>query len=487
MTLAIAQIEDLSPSVVPQQRRRRWAAELGRALAYALGLSVYFFAVYGTCAAITARRATGAGAAAIEHAGFAWEARYIPFVPAMIVPYMSIDLFFFGAPFLLALRADRRGLSDHARRVLLTVAVAGVCFLLFPMTTSFARPRRIDGVFGWVFGFLYAFDRPYNLAPSLHLALWCLLWVVYSRHTRGIVRVAVRAWFLLIALSTVLTYQHHVIDVISGIGLGIFCLHVIPVTRSEEPCRRNCTVGWRYAAGAAAAVALGYGLRPWGLVLWWWPGATLVVMAAAYGGTGTGVFGKRDGTLAATTYLVLGPHLAGAWVWRWVRMRREEAAFARVAPGVWIGRRVGRREALELERLGVAAVLDLTAEASEERGVLQAAWRRRAAYLNVPILDLTTPTQRQLAEAVEFVRRHAATTGVYVHCLWGYSRCATVAAAYLLKIGAAVTVEHALDIIRAARPGIIVGAEAREAVRVCQKQGPPSPVRTVKTTGACPR
>src|SRR5437868_6652771 len=30
---------------------------------------------------------------------FSWE-RYIPFVPIFIVPYMSIDLFFIGAPFL---------------------------------------------------------------------------------------------------------------------------------------------------------------------------------------------------------------------------------------------------------------------------------------------------------------------------------------------------------------------------------------------------
>jgi protein-tyrosine phosphatase/membrane-associated phospholipid phosphatase len=484
MTVAVARFEDLSPCTIA----RRWrGAELRRALAYAVGLSVYFFAVYGTCGAISARRAA-ADAAAIGHAGFAWEVRYIPFVAAMIVPYMSIDLFFFGAPFVLLRRADRQALRDHARRVVLAVTIAGVCFLLFPMTTSFARPHRIDGAFGWIFGFLYGFDRPYNLAPSLHLALWCLLWVVYSNHTRGIVRVAVRAWFVLIALSTVLTYQHHVIDVISGILLGIFCLQVIPVKCGEEPCRRNPTVAWRYAAGAATAIALGYWLRPWGLVLWWWPGATLVVMAAAYFRTGAAVFGKRDGTLPTTIYVVLGPHLAGAWVWRWVRLRREQAAFARVAPGVWIGRRVGSREALELrQRLGLAAVLDLTAEASEQREVLQAARQGRMAYLNVPILDLTTPTQRQLAEAVAFVRRHAATTGVYVHCLWGYSRCATVAAAYLLEIGAAATVEQALDIIRAARPGIIVGAEAREAVRVCQKQGPPPPGRTVKTTGACPR
>jgi hypothetical protein len=459
-TIAIARIDEVCPAV----QHRRWAAELWRALAYAVALSVYFFAVYGTCGAITARLAP----AAVGRAGFAWEVRWIPFVPAMIVPYMSIDLFFFAAPFLLLLRsADwRREMRDHARRVVLAVAIAGTCFLLFPMTTTFVRPQHIEGAFGSIFTFLYGFDRPYNLAPSLHLALWCLLWVVYSAHTRGVTRAAVRTWFILIALSTLLTYQHHVIDIVSGLGLGIFCLHIVPGRRDKPRSAHNVKVAWRYMTGAMAVVALGYWLRPWGLVLWWWPGATLAVMAAAYFGAGAGVFRKCDGRLAATTYLVLGPHLAGAWTARWLRARRDAAAFGRIAPGVWVGRTLGGREARELMRLGVTAVLDLTPEASEARDM------RRLAYINEPILDLTTPTKRQLEEAVAFVRAHAQSGGgVYVHCLWGYSRSAAVGAAYLLSCGIAATVEEAVEVVRAGRPGIVVRTEVREVLRDFAKSG----------------
>ncbi len=57
-------------------------------LAWGIFLSIYFFAVYATCNAITAGRPD------IGQVGFAWE-RFIPFVPPMILPYMSIDLFFF--------------------------------------------------------------------------------------------------------------------------------------------------------------------------------------------------------------------------------------------------------------------------------------------------------------------------------------------------------------------------------------------------------
>src|SRR5690348_7198380 len=97
-----------------------------RALACAVALSVYFFLIYATCNTISSHRHD------VRTAGFAWESRLIPFVPAMIVPYMSIDLFFFAAPFLCTTRRERR---DHALRVVLAVAIAGACFLLFPFTT----------------------------------------------------------------------------------------------------------------------------------------------------------------------------------------------------------------------------------------------------------------------------------------------------------------------------------------------------------------
>ena len=49
---------------------------------------------------------------------------------------------------------------------------------------------------------------------------------VYVRHTRGLVRIAIIICFILIALSPVLTYQHHVIDILGGVVLAAVCFLV---------------------------------------------------------------------------------------------------------------------------------------------------------------------------------------------------------------------------------------------------------------------
>jgi membrane-associated phospholipid phosphatase len=435
------------PNEISPRHDRR---EFLRALAYALALSVYFFLVYATCNTITAHRSD------VGHAGFLWEARLIPFVPAMIVPYMSIDLFFFTAPFLCTIRRERR---NHARRVVLAVAIAGACFLLFPLTTSFPRPN-VTGIFAPVFNFLYGFDRPYNLVPSLHIALRSLLWIIYIPHTRGLTRIAVKVWFILIGLSTLLTHQHHLIDVATGQLLGLFCLHLFPdrigAETNPSPARNVPVAGW-YALGAVAMIVTAYALRPWGLLLVW-PATALTVMAAAYLGVGAAVFRKRDGRLPPSTYVVLGPYLLGARLWFRLRTRRDEP-FAAIAPNLLIGRRVGRPEAQRLIDRGVRTVLDLSPEFSETRAF------RRLAYLNIPVLDLTTPSPDQLCTAVAFVRRHASNGTVYIHCAWGYSRSACVAAAYLLATGRAATASEAVEITRASRTQLVIRPAAEAALR----------------------
>src|ERR1043166_9991907 len=64
-----------------------------QALIASAGLSILFLVIYGGCNWITAQRIE------IGSIYFQWE-RNIPFVPLLILPYMSIDLFFIAAPFL---------------------------------------------------------------------------------------------------------------------------------------------------------------------------------------------------------------------------------------------------------------------------------------------------------------------------------------------------------------------------------------------------
>lgn len=183
-----------------------------KAVIISAGLSILFLIVYSGCNWITSRR----GNAGTFY--FEWE-RSIPFVPFMILPYMSIDLFFVAAPFLC--RTERE-LRIFSQRVICAIGVAGICFLVFPLRFAFARPHA-DGWLGAIFDWFRGMDAPYNLLPSLHAALMLILVGVYLRHTRGLVRLAMIVWFALIGLSPVLTYQHHLVDIAGGFVLAGGC------------------------------------------------------------------------------------------------------------------------------------------------------------------------------------------------------------------------------------------------------------------------
>src|SRR3954466_1337134 len=80
-------------------------------------LCALFLVVYVGTNWFTGRRAH------VPSVYFEWE-RHIPFVPAMIVPYMSIDLFFIAAPFIV--RTDREG-RTLAARITAAILIAGAC------------------------------------------------------------------------------------------------------------------------------------------------------------------------------------------------------------------------------------------------------------------------------------------------------------------------------------------------------------------------
>ena len=198
--------------------------KFAKALTVSVALSILFLIVYGGCNWITARRAN------VGLFYFEWE-RAIPFVPFFILPYMSIDLFFVVAPFLC--RTDHE-LSILAKRITTAIFVAGICFLIFPLRFAFPRPHA-DGFLGAIFDWFRGMDAPYNLLPSLHAALMLILADVYLRNTRGLIRVAITIWFVLIALSPLLTYQHHLIDIAGGFVLAALCFWIFRDKEFSSP------------------------------------------------------------------------------------------------------------------------------------------------------------------------------------------------------------------------------------------------------------
>lgn len=414
----------MADSIAIRGRPYRWSSrEAGsphsistgtRAVLFSAALSLLFIIVYGGCNALASRRTD------LGMCFFAWELR-IPFVPALIVPYMSIDLFFI-ASFLLCW--DRIELSAHARRIAAAILVAGLAFLVFPLTAGYPRPA-VSGWSGWLFGFLWSFDKPHNLVPSLHVALASLLWPLYARHTRAPLRWFVHAWFTLIVASPLLTWQHHVLDVATGAMLGQVCRFAFPEWREHGLVRSaaaNVRVAGLYATGSAVLGILAIALGSWFWLLLW-PAASLALIAIAYARGNSAVFRKADGRLPISTRVVLGPYLCGTFV-RLLIYRRRSEPWVEAAPGVYCGRLLTEREALAMRSMGITGVLDLTAEHAERRSFLE------IEYLNVPVLDLTQPSREQLDVAAAFIAEHASRGGVYVHCALGIARSVAAVAGY---------------------------------------------------------
>ena len=416
-----------------------------KALIVSAGLSALFLIVYGGCNWITAHRAN------IGTLYFDWERR-IPFVPFFILPYMSIDLFFVVAPFLC--RTDRE-LSLLTKRVTAAIVFAGICFLLFPLRFSFPRPHS-DGWLGVVFDWFQGLDAPHNLLPSLHAAFTIILCDIYFRHTRGLVRIAIAAWFVLIALSPVLTYQHHLIDIAGGFVLAGYCFYFLREDTQTQSVVPNRRIGSYYAAGATALLFAGAIFWPWGVLLLW-PAIALGIVVIAYFHAGPVIFRKTEGKLPWSTRFVLAPCLLGQYL-SLLYYRSQCRAWDKVTKRIWIGGKLGQRSATKALCAGVTSVLDLSAEFSEAKPF------RKTNYQNIPVLDLTAPTQVQLREMSKFIGNQSRSGAVYVHCKIGYSRSAGAIAAYLLTSGEAKTAAEAFAMIRRVRPSVVIRPEVVSAL-----------------------
>jgi membrane-associated phospholipid phosphatase len=179
-------------------------------------LSLLWLVVYGGCSWITAHRSD------VGTWYYSWE-RFIPFVPLMIIPYMSINLFFVCGAFLCQSPNELRVL---AWRITFAILVAGGCFLLIPLRFAAVRPQPSDWT-GAIFRFLHFLDQPYNLLPSLHIAFRTILADLYAKHTKGVIRLASHVWFVLIGFSTLLTCQHHFVDIVGGFVLAAICFYLV--------------------------------------------------------------------------------------------------------------------------------------------------------------------------------------------------------------------------------------------------------------------
>lgn len=406
------------------------------ALLWFAGLVPFFFLSYGL-ANVLADANPNVGSIA-----YGWE-HHIPFMPWTIVPYWSIDLFYGAALFLCGSQAD---VDTLGKRLLSVQVIAVLCFILLPLSFSFTRPE-ISGLPAQLFALLEGFDKPYNQAPSLHIALLVVLWVHYAALVPDRFRKTLHVWFAAIGVSVLTTYQHHFIDVPTGAMLGLFCVWLWSPSGKPAYSDFKLTSDWRrlklaavygLAGGVLMASALAFG----GTALWLgWPSASLILVAMAYACLGEEVFQKdQQGRIKLVTKLLLAPYLIGAWAnsrcWTYTRPQPVH-----VAGDIWIGRFPSRYSLQDNE---FAAVVDMTAELP--------APRHQVDWTTIPNLDLVVPGAKALYEAAAAIEnaRHSGKT--LLCCALGFSRSSHAAATWLARSGYCSNVDDAIALVHKAQP-----------------------------------
>ncbi|MFD1557403.1 phosphatase PAP2/dual specificity phosphatase family protein [Paraburkholderia silviterrae] len=450
MSESVGRSTNAAANVAGSERKATFAMQFG----WLTLMGAVFFSTYGLANWLATQRAY------VPSFSFGWE-RAIPFVPWSIVPYWSID-FLYALSFFFWTRRD--DLLDHVKRLLTVQLISVACFILWPLRYDFARPAT-DGVAGTLITLLMGFDKPYNQAPSLHIALLVVLWAVYARHLRNrAARLAMHLWFAAIGVSVLTTWQHHVIDVPTGAAVGCLALFLFPLRNmaSAPPDddvasrTRRRALALRYTAAACVAGLAAIACIPraveWALVAGW--GALGLACVAWVYCRGNAKAFQKDvlGHFPVPMLILFAPTIAGAFVnsraWTWRR-----PAPVRIDERLSIGRTPTGGDLL---RRGFTGLVDLTAEMP--RWVSLDA---SCAYSAVPQLDLVAPSMQQLERALAALGcMHREGRDVLVCCALGYGRSVLCAAAWIARQRGLTDARAALAAVRERQPRAVCSDES---------------------------
>lgn len=425
------------PAPRPWKRAAAWLALLGPLFYLSYGLANWW----------------AGSRAQVPSVVFEWE-RGTPFWAWTIFPYWTINAFYALSLFL---GRTRHLVDRHAARLLTAQLIAVSCFVLWPLAFSFGQPT-VSGAPAFLFEALRGFDKPFNQAPSLHIALAVILWdwyrrLITPRWARGVLHL----WALAICGSVLTTYQHHFIDIPTGALLGLVCVWLWPLERRVALPRawrlardaQRWKLAGAYALGAAACLALG--LHAGAVALWLgWPAASLMLVALNYAGFGARGFAMDGhGRMHWAARWLFAPYRLGAAVNAWAWTRRLPPS-VEVVPGVRLGRLPSHAE---WQAAGQPRLLSLCAELQ-----LPAVPHARC----VPMLDLAMPSSTQLRRAVAVLegqrRAGEGREAVWVCCALGFSRSAATLVGWLQRHGAAADLAGAEATVRRVRPQIVLRA-----------------------------
>ncbi len=383
---------------------------------------------------------------------FDWE-QSIPFLAWTIIPYWSLNGFYALAFFLCK---NRDELHYYVKQLLIAQLIAVLCFLLLPLQFSWQKPET-DGLFGVFFGSLASFDKPYNQAPSLHIALSVIIGRFYWQRFTGFWRGVWLIWVLLIAASVLTTYQHHFIDIPTGLLLGVLIIWALPAPKQNVFQHRHragqsqrrwaifyglLSVAFLFLADVLSTASPAY--------LWLlYPAVSCLTVASAYAFLGIKALQKQaNGKLSIAATLLLLPYLLGVRL-NMAYWLRGKAKFHTMIDNINVGSLTAAKH--------FSHVIDVCGE--------YPCFAEIEHYQCIPLLDMVAPDPEILSQAAQALeQQHNNHHRILVCCALGYGRSVAVILTWLVGYRHCQNLDEAIKMVQNTHTHMVLPNKTRIAI-----------------------
>lgn len=347
--------------------------------------------------------------------------KQMPFISYSILPYFTSSLFFLLAFLYCKTKVELYILRN---RILLISGIAGICFLVFPLKFSFIKPEPSEEIFQLLFQFLKEIDSPFNQSPSLHVTFALIFWSVF-RNLKSNWRHIVAFLLLIMALSTLTTFQHHLLDIISGAILAQFGFIVFPIQKNNFQFRNFHIANYYFLfAWCNLLVTLllieFYG-RFWIILLWLT--FLLFTLGFHYQKNNIHFLKNRFGKINLFKKIVYFPYLMTYLAFWKLLIKNKEPK--KIIPQIYISSMLDAVAIQKFKFNKDTFVYDLSAELQENSLII-----KEANYFCNPFLDIgtfnTEQTKKLVLEITEQYKKLPKQGKILIHCTMGYSRSAVI-------------------------------------------------------------
>ncbi len=347
---------------------------------------------------------------------------HIPFLPITIIPYLTSGVFFVSVFFCCNTLGDLKVLS---KRILFITVIAGLSYLVYPLKFSLERPEVNNSVLNFLFQFITKVDSPFNEAPSLHIAFAFVFWTVYKER-KSTWKKGIGIWLFLLGVSTLTTYQHHLLDILTGAILAHISFIIFPKYGNKYELRNFHISNYYYSTGwilCLTSLLLSEFYSLYWLVLTWFV-VVIFLIGLHYEKNNVHFLKDQQGIIKWYKKVFYFPYLAIYWFfWKFLRTVKKPIA---VLPKMYISSRLGKKEIQYFKFDANTFVYDFSAELEEHKWI-----KDQSPYIAFPLLDIggisTSKIRNIIIEISE--KYHTLTNDgrIVIHCTMGLSRSTFIA------------------------------------------------------------